>query len=513
MLTREQTLAGLTEEIDAVVIGGGINGAVSTAALAAHGVKVALIEANDFAGMTSQESSNMIWGGIKYLQDYEFSLVWSLCRSRNELLQKYPNRVQEIPFFAVIGPTTPFSKFLGYLGSIAYWFFGKFKTDRPKKFNNQAIKELNPKLNLNSVKGAIQYNDAILLDNDARFVYEFVKTASTLGAKVLNYANVIDAKPTLTGWAVTVEDKLTKNKIEIKSKALINATGPYARTISDKLNIPTENRIVISKGVHLIVPKIETNNKVYSFFDDKGRLFYVLPMHDRTVIGTTDTPAADASVTVTDEDRDFLLSQVNRCLNLAAPITKSDIIAERCGVRPLVVTNAATLDKIDWISLSRKHVVELNQQLKSISIFGGKLTDCINVGHEVVDHIKKLGISIKDPASWIGEASPNIPEDFINEVSKFHPDYTNAIASELWRRHGEQSRLILDIWQEDIASAELAFPGLYFTFGELSYIAKNEHVVNADDLLRRRTPLALLRTTGEISQNSKLQKILSEVSI
>ena len=186
MLTREQTLAGLTEEIDAVVIGGGINGAVSTAALAAHGVKVALIEANDFAGMTSQESSNMIWGGIKYLQDYEFSLVWSLCRSRNELLQKYPNRVQEIPFFAVIGPTTPFSKFLGYLGSIAYWFFGKFKTDRPKKFNNQAIKELNPKLNLNSVKGAIQYNDAILLDNDARFVYEFVKTASTLGAKVLN---------------------------------------------------------------------------------------------------------------------------------------------------------------------------------------------------------------------------------------------------------------------------------------------------------------------------------------
>ncbi|MGA1329932.1 MAG: FAD-dependent oxidoreductase, partial [Candidatus Nanopelagicales bacterium] len=124
MSSRDQTIAALDEEIDVIIVGGGINGAVSAAALAAHGVRVVLLEANDFASMTSQESSNMIWGGIKYLQDYEFSLVWALCRSRNQLLKKYPNRVKQIPFFAVIGPTSPFSRWLGFLGSILYWFFG-----------------------------------------------------------------------------------------------------------------------------------------------------------------------------------------------------------------------------------------------------------------------------------------------------------------------------------------------------------------------------------------------------
>ena len=172
MLNRDQTLSALSGEIDVIVVGGGINGAVSAAALAAHGVNVGLVESNDFASMTSQESSNMIWGGIKYLQDFEFSLVWSLCRSRNQLLKKYPNRVKQIPFFAVIGPTSPFSQTLGFLGALVYWFFGRFKTNKPKVFSNSSIKKINPLLNLDSAKGAIQYNDAILLDNDARFVYD-----------------------------------------------------------------------------------------------------------------------------------------------------------------------------------------------------------------------------------------------------------------------------------------------------------------------------------------------------
>ena len=512
MLNRDQTIAALSEEIDAIVIGGGINGAVSTAALAAHGVSVALIEANDFASMTSQESSNMIWGGIKYLQDYEFSLVWALCRSRNQLLKKYPNRVKEIPFFAVIGPTSPFSRILGYLGSLAYWFMGRFRTQRPQIFDNNEIRKLNPLLNLDSVKGAIQYNDAILLDNDARFVYEFVKTGANLGAKVLNYAEVLDAKTTATGWQVTVEDKITKQKFEVNAKSLINATGPYARVMSDEFNIPTENQIVISKGVHLIVPHIETNGKVFAFFDDKGRLFYVLPMHDRTVIGTTDTPAATADVKVTDEDRDFLLAQANRCLNLTTPLTKADIISERCGVRPLVVTNAAMLDNVDWISLSRKHVVELKPELKAISIFGGKLTDCINVGFEVVALIKQLGIKTKPAAHWIGELSPEVPAELIESVKQFQPVLADQVAHALWRRHGAEAYKIAARWQEHPAEAELVFAGLDFTFGELRHIAKSEHVTKQDDLLRRRTPISLLRSATEIENNSKLQEILNRIS-
>jgi len=511
VLNRDQTLSALSGEIDVIVVGGGINGAVSAAALAAHGVNVGLVESNDFASMTSQESSNMIWGGIKYLQDFEFSLVWSLCRSRNQLLKKYPNRVKQIPFFAVIGPTSPFSQTLGFLGALVYWFFGRFKTNKPKVFSNSSIKKINPLLNLDSAKGAIQYNDAILLDNDARFVYEFVKTAERNQAKILNYAEVLSAKPISTGWDITIKDKISNKTFQVKSRVLVNATGPYAKSISDNFQIPTDNQIVISKGVHLIVPRIETNEKVLAFFDNKGRLFYVLPMHDRTVIGTTDTPATSPKVEVTAEDREFLLNQASRCLNLLTPLTKSDIIAERCGVRPLVVSNAATLDNIDWISLSRKHVVEANLELKSISIYGGKLTDCINVGYEVVDIVKKLGVKTKRESFWIGEESAQVPDELTNKVEKFHQAKAGEIAEQLWRRHGSAALKIADDWQIEPKNAELIFPGLSFTYGELDYIIKNEHIQYSSDLLRRRTPISLLRRSDEISNNKLLQDLISDL--
>ena len=511
VLNRQQTIAALSGEFDAIVIGGGINGAVSTAALAAHGINVVLVESNDFASMTSQESSNMIWGGLKYLQDYEFSLVWSLCRSRNELLSKYPNRIQEIPFFAVINQNSPFSRALGYVGSLLYWFFGSFKTNKPRVFSTQKIRSLNPQLDMDRVKGAIQYNDAILLDNDARFVYEFIKTGAKLGAKVLNYAEVTKATSTTDGWLVNVRDKLSGSYFEVKAKTLINATGPYAKSVSDSFKVPTENKIVMSKGVHLIVPRIETNDKVFAFFDEKGRLFYVLPMHDRTVIGTTDTKAQTADVSVTDEDRNFLLDQINRCLNLQNPLTKADIISERCGVRPLVITNSSQIDEIDWLALSRKHVVELNSNLRSISIFGGKLTDCINVGYEVVTCLKEIGIVTKPRASWIGEPDPQIDPKFIDLVSKHHKSNTKTIATEIWRRHGAQSSEIVMNWISHPDDAELVFPGLSFTLGELRYIIDREHVQTSEDLLRRRTPIALLRTQVEIKENAKLQSILKTI--
>lgn len=510
MPNRDQTIASLDEEIDAIIIGGGINGAVSAAALAAHGVNVVLLEANDFASMTSQESSNMIWGGIKYLQDYEFSLVWSLCRSRNQLLKKYPNRIKQIPFFAVIGPTSPFSRLLGYLGTLVYWLFGRFQTDRPRIFSNAKIGESNKLLNLTSVKGAIQYNDAILLDNDSRFVFEFIKSAESHGAKVLNYVEVTEAKMTTSGWQISAVDKVTTKAIRLSAKSLINATGPYAKILSDSFKVPTENKIVISKGVHLIVPKINTNEKVLAFFDDRGRLFYVLPMHDRTVIGTTDTPASVAKVSVTEEDREFLLNQVNRCLNLPTPLTKNDIIAERCGVRPLVVTNAAKLDNVDWISLSRKHVVELKSEIRAISIFGGKLTDCINVGYEVVEFIKKLGIKTYREKSWIGESVIYPPATMISKIAVFHPINADDIADQLWRRHGELALQIVNEWDKQPANAELLFSTLGFTVGELKFMIENEHVVYSEDLLRRRTPLALLRTNSELANNRVLAKLLQD---
>lgn len=511
MSNRQQTIATLSEEIDTLVIGGGINGAVSAAALAAHGVKVALVESNDFASMTSQESSNMIWGGIKYLQDFELSLVWFLCKSRNQLLKLYPNRIKEIPFLAVIGSTSPFGQGLGFLGSLVYWMFGRFQTQSPKLFSNKQLQKSFSILNLESTKGAIQYNDALLLDNDSRFVYELVKTAERFDALVLNYCEVINATQDAEGWLVTVSDKIDKTNFKIRSKSLVNATGPLTQTINNQLEIPTTNNIVISKGVHLIVPLIDTQSKVIAFFDSAGRLFYVIPMHDRTVIGTTDTSTPDPRVCVTDEDRNFLLDQANRCLNLDRPLTKNDIISERCGVRPLVVSDSTRIQDMNWISLSRKHVVELNKATRSVSIFGGKLTDCINIGNEVVAKICQIVPVTSRGKQWVGEQSPTISSELIRIVEQFHPKQFVQMSEELWRRHGASSLDIVKLWIEDPLNAQIIFEGLNFTVGELTFIAANEHVYFAQDLLRRRTPISLLRSQDEIIENQLLQEVLKSL--
>ena len=129
-----------------------------------------------------------------------------------------------------------------------------------------------------------------------------------------------------------------------------------------------------------------------AFWDTDGRLFYVIPMHDRSVIGTTDTRVSTAVTHVTDEDREFVLEQANRCLDLPQELTVKDIISERCGVRPLVISGNADVSSMEWTSLSRKHEIEADFHLKTLTIFGGKLTDCLNVGDEVAALVQKNGI-------------------------------------------------------------------------------------------------------------------------
>ena len=138
-------------DFQVAIVGAGINGAVSAAALAAGGVKVALIDRGDFAGVTSQESSNMVWDGIKYLQTYEIPLVWNLCGSRNHLLDAFPNRIKSISFLAAIGPTAPFGKILGALGTYLYWFLGRFKTKAPKVYSPEETIEIENLVNPTSV--------------------------------------------------------------------------------------------------------------------------------------------------------------------------------------------------------------------------------------------------------------------------------------------------------------------------------------------------------------------------
>jgi glycerol-3-phosphate dehydrogenase len=485
-------------EFDVLILGAGINGAVSSAALSGRGAKTALIDKSDFASFTSQSSSNLAWGGIKYMETFEFPLVRKLCMSRNHLIKSYPSTVQEIRFYTTHTKGFRHALWKLYAGTWLYWLIGDGFTEIPRYLTKSMMKKEESIINLDTADGGFEYSDAYLHDNDARFVFLFIRRALDYGCAAANYIEAIKSEYKDQIWHTRAKDTITGEEFTIKSKSLINSTGPYLDSYNKKNNIETKHRHVFSKGIHLIVNQITPNKKVLTFFANDGRLFFVIPMGSKTCIGTTDTKVQSPETSVTDEDRNFVLENINSRLNLPKPLTVGDIISERCGVRPLVVENTGEGNK-DWMQLSRKHAVEVDKKKNHISIFGGKLTDCLNVGEEICDFIKDFKINLPYPnLKWYGEPSNEVKKDFFHQANLMNLDsYTNPKSSEklstrLWRRYGREAFGILENIRSDRKSAELLIEGAEYTKAEIEYTAKHEMIVKLEDFLRRRSKILMV---------------------
>ncbi|MEA2009330.1 MAG: glycerol-3-phosphate dehydrogenase/oxidase [Actinomycetota bacterium] len=483
---------------DVLIIGGGINGAVSAAVLAGRGATVALVDRGDFGSFTSQESSNLVWGGFKYLEGYEFLLVRKLCVSRNRLIKAYPDNIKPIPFVAALDESSPHPTWLAALGATGYWGIGSFRTHRPRHLSVEKISQLAPMVDTDGVVGGIEYYDAYLPDNDSRFVFSFVRSALDVGATAANYVEVIGAERRDGRWQVTLQDVDAGGEpFTCTARILVNAAGPFIDGVSDELDVQTDHRVVYSKGIHLIVPQITPDEHVLAFFDDTGRLFYVIPMGRRSVIGTTDTRIDTPYTKVTDEDRDFLLDQINARLNLPEPLTPDDIIADRSGVRPLVVAAGGDDQQdVDWTKLSRKHEIETDDARSVISIFGGKLTDCLNVGEEIADEVERLGVPLeKDTHTWYGEPAKATREEFYRQARLMrlddlrHKPDVEPLSDRLWRRYGRRAFEMLDEIRQDPSMGQDIIESADYLRVELCLASETEMVTKLEDFLRRRSKI------------------------
>ena len=511
MSLRESNIARLeNEEFDVLIIGSGINGAVSAAALAARGIKVAMIDAGDFSGFTSQQSSNLVWGGIKYMEGYEFGLVAGLCKSRNELLQSFPSTVKEIRFLMTINKQFRFHPWVILASTWLYWILGRGKTRTPRLVSSRQIKQSEPLINTLVSTGGIEYSDAFLHDNDARFVFNFVRSAMDKGCVAANYVKSTGATRDTNGhWITQVEDQISGKQFSLRCRILINAAGAFVDNHNQLTGIETEYRHVLSKGIHLIVPQISDSHRVLAFFADDERLFFAIPMANRTCIGTTDTRVVDPLTTVTDEDRDFVLSNINARLDLATPLTRADVIAERCGVRPLA-TRIAPDQPFNVQQLSRKHVIEMTPAQNHISIFGGKLTDCLNVGNEISDCVARLGLKSRDVDKWYGEPDSQARQAYIRRARKLGIDRIIAsdtgepLSERLWRRYSAHAQTMLDAIEQDPSLSDPLVENAGIRRCEIDYLAANEMIVKLEDYLRRRSKIELLRSREELRQSAGL---------
>lgn len=484
--------------LDVLILGGGINGAVAAAALAGKGVRVGLIDRNDFASGASSNSSNLAWGGIKYLESGELLLVSKLCRSRNHLMRHYPSSVREIRFFTTIRRGFRLPPFLVYLGALFYWAIGAFRTRPPRYLSRRTIAREEPVVAMDGVKGGLEYSDCYLPDNDARFVFRFIRSSLGAGCAAANYVEALASRRVGEVWETRARDLLDGGEFAIRSSALINACGPYVDAYNRLIGMRTRHQHLFSKGIHLIVDRVTPNERVLTFFASDGRLFFVIPMGQRTCIGTTDTPVTSPQVEVSDTDRQFVLDNANAMLNLPRPLSRKDIIAERCGVRPLAVEKIDEDEQRDWLKLSRRHAIDCDQEQSFISIFGGKLTDCINVGEEVVARVAELGVTIPQRRRrWYGEPGLAEKQKFLRAAAELKLDEKartllgEPFSERIWRRYGQLAFELLDVVARE---PELALGKpvecIEYTRCELALMARSEMISRLDDFLRRRSKVS-----------------------
>src|SRR5262249_38255580 len=212
---------------------------------------------------------------------------------------------------------------------------------------------------------------------------------------------------------------------------------------------------------------------------------------------------------------EFVIDNVNKRLRLDKPLTRSDIVAYRCGARPLAVKTEAVGSR-DFLQLSREHALDVNLQDAHVSIFGGKLTDCINVGNEVCGTVAKMGIGIPYPGyKWFGEPPIEMKQEFLHRARLMGLDASppatspEPLSARLWRRYGLGAIGMLESIREDPRQAELLIVGTEYIRCELYQAARREMITKLEDFLRRRSKIGLVLRKDEILRSPGLHEACS----
>ena len=386
-LKRKETIAHLKKEhFDLVVIGGGITGGGIALDAASRGLKVALVEKNDFASGTSSKSTKLIHGGLRYLKQFDFWLVKEVGSERAIVHKLAPHLVLPEKMLLPLIENGSYGKWLTSIGLKVYDILAQVTgEDKRKMLEKKEALKLEPLLPKKTLKGAGYY--AEYRTDDARLTIENIKTSLQFGATALNYASVTDfiyKDKTIAG--VAVKDELSGKTFTINAKYVISAAGPWVDELRSVNNSKKGKRLHLTKGVHLVFPKEKLPVKQSVYFDiPDGRMMFAIPRGKVTYVGTTDTNFdLDKDKVRTDlADAIYLLSAVNNMFP-KINLEMEDIVSSWAGLRPLIHEEGKSASE-----LSRKDEI-FTSDTGLISIAGGKLTGYRKMAERVVDRIAKM---------------------------------------------------------------------------------------------------------------------------
>lgn len=486
---------------DIFIIGGGINGCGIACDAAGRGLNVTLCEQGDLAQGTSSASSKLIHGGLRYLEYYEFRLVRKALEEREVLLRAAPHIVHPmrflLPYHKALRPV-----WLIRLGLFIYDHLGGRKllpgTRTVDLRNSRYGAALRDKY-----RTAFEYSDCVV--DDARLVILNAMAARDKGARIYSRCRVLSARRGEQNWTIEVQDVVTGAKRVLGAKFLINAAGPWVTDIientiqAENQNTGTENdkssaKVRLVKGSHIIVPRIYSHDRAYTFQGGDGRVVFAIPyQEDFTLIGTTDVDyEGDLDrVRISPEEITYLCDFVGEYFQ--HPLTPEDVVWQYAGVRPLCDDGTSTAQ-----AATRDYILNLedglNGQPAFLNVIGGKITTYRVLAEDVLEKIKRYFPALK--GKWTssqtlpgGDMEGGNTEAETARMRVKYPDLDKKYIERLVQSYGSLTDRVLKQNQKMETLGRHFGSDLYET--EVLYLIENEWAVTAEDILWRRGKLGL----------------------
>ena len=387
MPTRQEMWEKVPEEVDLVVIGGGITGAGIVRDAARRGLRVVLFEQNDIAYGTSSRSSKLIHGGLRYLESYEFSLVFESVSERRVVMDLAPHLVNPLAFLFPVYQGSRKSLRMINAGMWLYDGLALFRSPkRHRTLNPSEVAEQEPILKQEGLQGAPVYYDCST--DDARLTLETIIDAIQNGAVVVNWARVDAFTKDDHGRVSGVIVKNQRDGVlrQVKAHTVINATGPWTDEVLAMSGPRMGKMLRPTKGIHIVVARerLPIEHAVVLFHPTDARVLFALPWGERTYVGTTDTDyeGAPGEEAATLEDVDYLIAAANHYFP-NDQINRDDVISTWAGLRPLIAPEPE-VGEMSESQVSREHQIVIGED-GLITIAGGKLTTYRKMAKECVD--------------------------------------------------------------------------------------------------------------------------------
>ncbi|MDI6873670.1 FAD-dependent oxidoreductase [Candidatus Solincola sp.] len=492
---REENLKRATAEtFDVLVIGGGITGACVARDAARRGLSTVLVEKNDWAFGTSSRSSKLVHGGLRYLELFDFKLVFEACRERRRLLVNAPHVVwpQSFIFPVYKGDKNPL--FMIAMGLWLYDILALFRNVQNHQLHgSRRILEVEPELDRERLKGGGQFYDCAT--DDARLTLSHVQSAHLEGACCLSYVRVTDfLRRNGAVCGVRARDEIGGRELDIEARLVLNCTGPWTDFVC-RLDEPgAAPKLRPTKGSHVVVPweRVKAYNAMPILSPRDQRMLFVVPWRNFTIIGTTDTDYEGDydHVRASRDDVDYILEAANRALPRAR-LDYDDVLSTYAGLRPLVLEGGGK--DVKESQVSREHsIYESHSGL--LSIAGGKLTTARSMAEELVD----LAVRRLEERHGIR----GIPRCTTRNAPVFGKDGRDfsrrleRLAREVRLEDNVIHRLqllgtgalrVLGIMAEDPSLSRRLGEGLPYIEAQVVYSAREEMVINLEDFMVRRS--------------------------